>query len=89
MRYVMVIALFVSAVIVGIAGAFLAHFIQFINPQVFWLDNAVWILAALVLGGLASFYGSILGMVLLFAIFESCPRRKVYYVRSNSRNMYW
>ena len=63
-------SLTISAVIVGIAGALLAPFLQFINPQVFWLDNAVWILAALVIGGLASFPGAIVGTLLLFAIFE-------------------
>ncbi|MBI2034025.1 MAG: branched-chain amino acid ABC transporter permease [Candidatus Liptonbacteria bacterium] len=63
-------ALFISAVIVGLAGALLAHFIQFINPQIFWLDNVVWILAALALGGLASFRGAVIGMLILFAIFE-------------------
>jgi len=63
-------SLVVSAIIVGIAGAFLAHFIQFINPQIFWLDNVVWILAAIVIGGLASFRGAILGMVIMFLIFE-------------------
>lgn len=60
-----------SAVLVGIAGALLAHFIRFINPQVFWLDNAVFVLAALVVGGLASFRGAIAGTVLLFALLES------------------
>jgi len=63
-------ALVVSAIIVGIAGAFLAHFIRFINPQIFWLDNVVWILAAIVIGGLASFRGAILGMIIMFLIFE-------------------
>lgn len=65
------ISLTVSAVLVGLAGALLAPFLQFINAQVFWLDNAVWILAALVIGGLASFRGAILGTVILFGIFES------------------
>lgn len=66
-----IVSLLISAIIVGIAGAFLAHFIRFINPQVFWLDNVVWILAALAIGGLASFRGSIAGMILLFAIQEA------------------
>ncbi len=60
----------VSAFLVGIAGALLAHFLRFINPQVFWLDNVLWILAGLVIGGLASFRGAIAGTLLLFAIFE-------------------
>ena len=66
-----VLSIFISAFIVGIAGAFLAHFIRFINPQLFWLDNVIWILAALVLGGLASFRGAIFGMVFLFIATEA------------------
>ena len=65
------VSLTVSAVIVGIAGAYLAHFIQFINAQVFWLDNAVWILAALAVGGLASFWGAAAGTVALYVISET------------------
>jgi len=65
-----VVSLVVSAAIAGIAGALLAHFIQFINPQLFWLDNAVWILAALTVGGLASFPGALIGMGVLFILLE-------------------
>lgn len=65
-----VISLTVSAALVGLAGALLAHFIQFINPQIFGLDNVLWVLAALVVGGLASVRGAIWGMVLLYALFE-------------------
>ncbi|MBI4094629.1 MAG: branched-chain amino acid ABC transporter permease [Candidatus Liptonbacteria bacterium] len=66
-----VISLSVSAVIVGIAGALLAPFIQFINPQIFSLDLVIWLLAALVVGGLASFPGAIVGTVIIIALFES------------------
>lgn len=65
-----IISLFASAVLVGIAGALLAYFMQFINPQIFWFDNVVWILAALVIGGLASLRGAVAGMLALFALFE-------------------
>jgi branched-chain amino acid transport system permease protein len=65
-----VVSLTISAGLVGIAGALLTYFIQFINPQLFFLDNAVWILAALVIGGLASFRGAILGTILIFGMFE-------------------
>lgn len=65
-----VVALTISGVIVGVAGALLASFIQFINPQVFWLDTAVLMLAMLVVGGLASFSGAILGTIVLFIFLE-------------------
>jgi ABC-type branched-subunit amino acid transport system permease subunit len=63
-------ALTISAVLVGIAGALFAPFLQFINPQIFWIDVAVLVLAMIVVGGLASFYGAILGTVVIFAFLE-------------------
>lgn len=66
-----IVSLLVSAILVGVAGALLAYFIQFINPQVFWLDNVVWIIAALVIGGLASLRGAVIGMLLLFMLLEA------------------
>lgn len=64
------VALVISGALAGLGGALLAHFIQFINPQLFWLDMLVWLTAALVLGGLASVRGTVLGVIILFAIFE-------------------
>ncbi len=66
-----VVASVISGVVVGGGGALLAHFLQFINPQLFWFDNIVFILSALVVGGLASFRGAIAGTVLLFVFLES------------------
>lgn len=65
-----VVALTVSAVLVGVAGALMAHFLQFINANVFWLDKVVWIIAAVVIGGLASLRGAVAGMLLLYLIHE-------------------
>jgi len=65
-----VLAVLLSAIIAGIAGGLLAHFIQFINAQVFWLDNAVFLLSCVVVGGLASFWGAIGGTVLLYLFLE-------------------
>ncbi len=64
------VAMTLSGVVSGIGGAYLAYFIQFINERVFWLDLAVFLLAALVLGGLASFQGSLLGVAVLFVLQE-------------------
>ena len=65
-----VVAMTLSALIVGLAGGLLAHFIQFINAQIFWLENVVFILACVVVGGLASFWGAIAGTVLLYLFLE-------------------
>ena len=65
-----IVSLVTSGVFVGGAGAFVAAFLQFINAQVFWLDNVIFILAAIVVGGLASFRGAIVGTLVLYLIFE-------------------
>ncbi|MEK7615204.1 MAG: branched-chain amino acid ABC transporter permease, partial [Patescibacteria group bacterium] len=65
------IAMSLSGFFVGIAGSLLAHFLRFINPATFWFDSLVLALAAVVVGGLASLEGSILGAVLIFTISES------------------
>lgn len=65
------VAMTLSGFFVGIAGVFMAHFIRFINPASFWLDPLVISLAAVVIGGLASLRGSILGVILVFTISES------------------
>ncbi|MBI4598984.1 branched-chain amino acid ABC transporter permease [Candidatus Uhrbacteria bacterium] len=64
------VAMAVSGLIAGLAGALLAHFVQFISPNTFWLDQLVWVLAGMVIGGLASMPGAVVGSVLLFAISE-------------------
>jgi branched-chain amino acid transport system permease protein len=64
------LALLVSGFLVGLSGALLAHYIQFISPNTFWLDLLVWALAGMMIGGMASIPGSVLGTVLLFAISE-------------------
>ncbi len=63
-------ALTISGLLVGFTGAFYAHFLQFINAQVFWLDRAIWYLGILVIGGLGSFRGALLGVVIFNVSFE-------------------
>lgn len=65
-----IVAMMVSGFFVGIAGSLFAHFIRYINPQSFWLDPLVLALAAVVIGGLASMRGSVLGVVLVFLMSE-------------------
>lgn len=66
-----IVAMTVSGFFVGIAGSLFAHFIRYINPQSFWLDPLVLALAAVVIGGLASMRGSVLGVALVFLMSES------------------
>lgn len=68
---VKLVAMTLSGMFVGLAGSLLAHFLRFINPGTFWLDPLVLALAGIVIGGLASLEGSIIGVVLVFAASES------------------
>jgi len=65
------ISMLISGFILGIAGAFLAHFIQFISPGTFWLDWLIFPLAAVIVGGLASMRGTVLGVIIIMFIVES------------------
>jgi branched-chain amino acid transport system permease protein len=65
-----VVSMAISGFIVGIAGALLAHFIQFISPGMFWLDLLVWALAGMMIGGVASMRGTVLGVFVLFLLLE-------------------
>ena len=65
-----IIAMMVSGFVAGVSGALLAHHVQFISPQTFWLPLVITVLAILILGGLASLPGSLLGTLAVFLIVE-------------------
>ncbi|WP_019121836.1 branched-chain amino acid ABC transporter permease [Brevibacillus massiliensis] len=59
------IAFTMGALFAGVAGAFYATYISFISPDSFLYTDSVMILAMVVLGGMASVTGSILGAIVL------------------------
>ena len=52
----------------GIAGSMLAHFLNFVGPQTFNLDQSILQMQMAILGGLGSLPGSILGAGLLVSL---------------------
>lgn len=58
----------ISASFAGIAGSLYAHYVNFISPNDFSLANSFLFFAMVVLGGLASLPGAILGAVLLTVV---------------------
>lgn len=60
-----VISITISTFFAGIAGSLFAHYINFIDPTIFDLEFFVIILAMLIVGGLASISGSILGVIVV------------------------
>lgn len=60
------IAIFVLAAgLAGLAGALYAHYITFINPESFGLHTSILILTMVVLGGMGSILGSVIGASVL------------------------
>lgn len=67
---VKIVSMVISGAVVGLSGALLAHYVQFIAPNSFWLELLLWSLAGMMIGGLASMQGSVVGILLLFLITE-------------------
>ncbi|MGQ9718826.1 MAG: branched-chain amino acid ABC transporter permease [Nitrososphaerales archaeon] len=64
------LAFTMSAFFAGLIGAFYAHFISFINYQIFLLDYSFWPIIICVIGGIATIEGPIIGSALRFFILE-------------------
>ena len=60
-----------AAALAGLAGSLYAHYITFINPETFGLHTSILILAMVVLGGMGSIVGSVLGAVILTILPET------------------
>ena len=54
----------------GLAGALLAHYIRTVNPNLFDVEQMVFVLIWVIVGGTATFYGPIIGVVVLTIINE-------------------
>jgi branched-chain amino acid transport system permease protein len=64
------IALVVSAVFAGVAGALMANYIQFIRPTMFNMVKSTDLTIMVIFGGLGSISGSVLGTILLVSLPE-------------------
>lgn len=60
----------ISGAIAGLAGAFYAHYMSFVDPNSFSYDQSVLILSMTILGGLGSIQGSIIGAIALIVLPE-------------------
>lgn len=63
-------SLSISAALAGLAGVLFAHFITFIDPSIFSIDELILLFSMVIVGGLASVRGSIIGAVLIFLLPE-------------------
>ncbi|MDI6852375.1 MAG: branched-chain amino acid ABC transporter permease [Deltaproteobacteria bacterium] len=59
-----------AAGLAGLAGSLYAHYISFINPETFGLHTSILVLSMVILGGMGSIVGSLLGAVTLTVVPE-------------------
>jgi len=64
------VALLVSAFIIGVGGALFAGLLQVVSPGAFYIDMTFTTIAMLVVGGMRSLSGAVLGTALVFAVQE-------------------
>jgi branched-chain amino acid transport system permease protein len=70
----------VGAALGGVAGAFLASYLSTANPDQFTLSFSIFILAMVVLGGLGSIWGVVLGAIVLSGLNNYLLPRVLYNV---------
>jgi branched-chain amino acid transport system permease protein len=63
-------AMVVSSFFAGIAGSIFAHYITFIDPSSFYISEIILILTIVIVGGIASIKGSIIGTFFIILIPE-------------------
>ena len=64
------LAFVIASFFAGLAGTLLAHYLTTINPNQFDVEQMVFVLIWVIVGGTATFYGPILGVVVLTIINE-------------------
>jgi branched-chain amino acid transport system permease protein len=72
----------VGAALGGVSGAFLASYVGAVNPNQFTFSFSIFILAMVVLGGLGSIWGVVVGAIILSAINNHLLPRVLYDVPS-------
>jgi branched-chain amino acid transport system permease protein len=60
-----------SAVIAGIAGGLFASYIAFIDPSTFQVKESIFLFTIIIIGGLASSWGAVLGALILLSLPEA------------------
>jgi branched-chain amino acid transport system permease protein len=64
------LAFSLSAFLAGVAGALQIHHIGYITPELFGVDNSFWPITYVILGGLGTLAGPVLGTIVLTVIWE-------------------
>jgi branched-chain amino acid transport system permease protein len=57
------LAFFIGCFYAGIAGSLMAHFLLGLDPTLFTLNESLWYLAMMIIGGMGTIVGPILGVI--------------------------
>ena len=72
-------AFVISAGIAGLAGCLYAHYVRYINPESFTLDISIRIMIMMVVGGMGSILGSVVGAFVVYVLPEALRFLNAYY----------
>ncbi len=64
-------AFMVSGAVAGLAGSMYAHYITFVSPETFDVHASIFILSMVLIGGMGTLWGPLLGAVLLVTLPEA------------------
>ncbi|GAH51110.1 unnamed protein product, partial [marine sediment metagenome] len=64
------ISFFISGFYSGLAGALYAHFDRFISPDTFTFSLSILVLCMVIIGGMGTVPGSILGAIIIVILLE-------------------
>src|SRR3989344_8416942 len=61
----------ISGAIAGVSGVYYVHFLRFVDPSFFALPEVIFAVAILIIGGLGSLLGSVLGASVVVIAYET------------------
>jgi branched-chain amino acid transport system permease protein len=67
------LAFFIGCFFAGIAGWLWAHYLLRINPDLFTFDLSLWFLAMVIIGGMGSTSGAVMGAVAIMLVDKAVP----------------
>jgi branched-chain amino acid transport system permease protein len=68
--FVRISVFFVSSALAGLAGSLYAHYYQYLNPHSFELSTTILIVSMLIIGGIGTYWGPVVGAFLLMGLPE-------------------
>jgi branched-chain amino acid transport system permease protein len=75
------LAFAISAYLAGVAGALQIHHIGYITPELYGVDNSFWPITYVILGGLGTLAGPVIGTVVLTIIWEGLKETGITFGR--------